>query len=97
MEGEKGQHLEEVQKAESLQILGRERVSMHYCDLFVVNERGEHHEGAGEPSEILVLSVKSCQILYPAIFVASTKLYIVNHENARVCSWMKSMHANTPH
>ena len=76
MEGEKGQHPEEVQKAGctgSLKILGRDRISMHYCDLFVIDERGGRQEGAGESSEILVrsdLSVKSCQILYPAIFVA---------------------------
>ena len=76
MGGEKGQHPEEVQKSGctgSLKIPGRERASMHYCDLFVVSERGERQEGAGEPSEILVISqvsVESCQILYPAIFVA---------------------------
>ena len=57
MEGEKGQHPEEIQKAGStggLKILGRERILDILLRPYVVNKHGRRQESAGEPSEILV-------------------------------------------
>lgn len=56
MEGEKGRHPEEVQKADyiaSLKILGRKMALMHYERPLQrnVDERGGRQEGAGEASE----------------------------------------------